>query len=477
MGKAVTPHNPCVICGKPDWCLVVDGKNGPLHMCKRMRESEVISGGHTYILVRETDECGVYEEKEQNLQAKKAWIEEKKASDPNWKNKSFKSKASSKPPTNPKKAAESGYINRSSYKNEFLEPTSDPARLDRVYQAFLNCLSLDKRHEEMLKKEWGDLYQTLINQHPIKTMPMVDKERYAYGAYFESPWRKKIMQDLLSVVDESDIIGSAEDRTGIPGFYQLGSQTTFYKLAGVVFPIYNTKGQIIRLRIRDDFPAAKGTFEGAEGYFYFKTDGWYFRPAEGAPVLVHQPKSKTYKVKLDKNGVPLSDGGVKSKVSGKYKNFSSFQEEPDDEAKCIRNRYTNGCQSGSFPSLYAPEGADYTAVFFTEGEKKAMVASQLLNAPCVSFPGVGTFRTAFERRCDEQSIIDHCRSKGMVRGVLCYDADKNTNADVLRAEKNCVQWFIENGVQLSIGSWNQAFGKGLDDVLLMGIRPTIHNLS
>ena len=81
MGKSVTPRQPCLICGKPDWCLVVDGKNGPLHMCKRMREKEVISGGHTYIMVRETDECGVYEEKEQNLQAKKAWIEEKKASD------------------------------------------------------------------------------------------------------------------------------------------------------------------------------------------------------------------------------------------------------------------------------------------------------------------------------------------------------------------------------------------------------------
>lgn len=477
MGRSVTPKSPCPICGKPDWCMILDGKNGPLHGCKRCREPEVISGGHTYVLIRETDECGIYEDKEQNLQAKQAWIEEQKASNPQWKqNKTFKSKASVSP-SKPKSS--NGYINRSSYTQEYLQPTEDPDRLDRVYRAFLKCLPLQKRHQEMLQKEWGDLYTTLVKEHPISTLPMVDSERYAYGAYFEDPRRKKVMQDLLSVVDVSDIIGSEEDRTGIPGFYQLGNgQTTFYKLAGVVFPIYNTGGKIIRLRVRDEYPAAKGTFEGQEGYFCFKKDGWYFNPAESAPVLVYQPKSKTYKVKLDaKTGLPLSSDGTKCKVSGKYKNFSSFQEDPDDEQKCIRNRYTNGCQSGSYPSIYLPDGAvDYSVVYFTEGEKKAMVAAQLLGAPCVSFPGVGTFRTAFEKRCDRQSIIDHCKARGMKVGVLCYDADKTTNADVLRQEANCVAWFIENGIQLSIGSWNPAFGKGLDDILLMGIRPTIHNV-
>ena len=471
MGKNVTPKNPCPICGKPDWCMTIDGKNGPLHYCKRVREERILSGGHTYVFIRETNECGVYEDEEQNKRAKEAWLEEKKRLDPN-----FRGRGCSKQPS--KTISESGYVNRAEYKKDYLLPTEDEERLDRVYRAFLDCLILEERHEKALREEWGDNFDEIIKVYPIKSLPMVDAERFNYGAFSKSPWRKAIMQQLLKNVGEEDII-SSKDNTGIPLFYRLGSgDITFYRLSGIIFPILSPHGKIIRLRIKDDFPTAKGNFQGKEGTFFFARDGWYFKAevGESAPILVYQPKGKVYLVKLDKNNIPLSDGGKKSKVSGKYKNLSSFKEMFDDDQKRIYNKYTDGCQSGSYPSLYCKPTDDFTVVYFTEGEKKAMIANQLLGSPCVSFPGVGTFRAAFEARCCTESIVDYCKKRGMKRGILCYDADKSSNAAVLKQEKNCVKWFVENHVQLSIGSWNAAFGKGLDDILLQGIRPIIHDL-
>ena len=469
MGKNVTPQNPCIICGKPDWCLRIDGQNGPLHYCKRVRDEKVVSGGEIYKLIRTTSECGVYESESQILRAREAYIAELKKNNPNYKpNKAYSPKNPTPQPV------DNSYVNRSNYTQEYVEPTEDADKLDKVYRTFLSCLILEKNHKNVLVAEWGeDMFNRISQRYPIKSLPMTDKERYSYGAFFESPWRKKVMEQMCDrgITDE--------DLTGVPMFYQVDSGTekfwTFCKSAGIMFPVLNPEGKIIRLRVRDDFPSAKGVFEGEEGNFFFGKDGWYFK-GESEPILVYQPKSKTYKVKLDKNGIPLSDGEVKSKVSGKYKNLSSFKEEYDDSKKVVKNKYLNGSQSGSFPSLYCKDTDDFTVVFFTEGEKKSMVCNELLSAPCVSFPGVGTFKKAFEKMTANESIIDYCMSKGMKKAVLCYDADKNSNAQVLMHEQNAIKWFQENHIQIAVGSWNEQFGKGLDDILLKGVRPTIHDV-
>lgn len=474
MGKEVTSQNPCPICGKGEWCMApIPSKNGVLHPCKRIRDEEVRSpiNGEIYHLVKTTNECGLYESDSQAKEARARWIEEQKKSNPNFKGK-FKislAKAPTSKPTLP-----DSYVDRRNYTLDYNEPTEDPRTLDKVYSAFLACLILEDNHKKVLMDDWGDeLFYKLTGRYPIKSMPMPDSTRFAYGQFFKSPWRKAIIEKMKAngVTDE--------EFSHTPMFYQVGSgedeKWTFIGLSGIIFPVYNATGQIVRLRVRDDYPQAKGVFNEEEGNFYFNKDGWYFKGAS-APVLVYQPKSKTYKVSLDKNGVPLSDDGKKSKVSGKYKNLSSFKEVYDDENKVIRNKYKNGSQSGSYPSLYCKPTDNFTVVYFTEGEKKAMVANELLGAPCVSFPGVGTFKTAFEKRCCEQSIVEYCLSKGLRRGVLCYDADKKNNAAVLQQEKSCIKWFVENKIELMIGDWTESFGKGLDDILLKGLLPTLHSI-
>jgi len=470
----VTPAEPCAICGKPDWCFRKPSQNGVLHYCPRCKDPEVNSKGEIYYLVRTTkDGFGVYEAESQNKAAREAYIAELKAKNPNYKPSKGK-KAYKKPAATPTTAK---YIDRSEYKVEYNLPSDDGKVLNKVYRTFLDCLVLIDRHKKVLTDEWGeDIFNQIISRYPIKSLPMDDGPRFKYGAYSESPWRKAVMAEML------DRGVTSEELSHTPMFLQVGEgedeRWTFSGLSGIIFPVLNPNGEIIRLRVRDDFPSAVGVFEGKEGAFRFIRDGWYFKAKEGnsEPILVYQPKSKTYKVHLDKNGVPLSDGDKKSKVSGKYKNLSSFKEIYDDENKVVRNRYKNGSQSGSYPSLYCKPTDDFTVVYFTEGEKKAMVTNLILGSPCVSFPGVGTFRTAFEARCCDKSIVDYCLQKGMKKAILCYDADKSHNTAVLQQEINCVKFFIENKIEINIGSWTESLGKGLDDVLLNGVRPTLHKV-
>lgn len=473
----------CPICGKPDGCGSGQGQNGLIAYCMRikMTKGTVVEGadGNQWIAIRPDGNmyCGYGlksnedEAKERNRQA---WIEEQKRNNPNW---HTYSKGSSKNPTKVVNYKEINpeFKDRSGYKRDLVEATTDSSKLNRVYMALLSCLVLEPEHEASLKKEWGDeLFATLTSLYPIKSLPMADAERYSYGAFRQSPWRKAIINQMLTLGI------TKEDMIGVPGFYENSKgEMTLYRLSGIVFPVYDGKGNIVRIRIKDDFPSAKGTFQGKEGHFYFssKDAGWYFQADNEAPILVYQPKSKTYKVKLDggSTGVPLSDNG-KSKIEGKYKNFSSCKELVDDEKKTITNYFKNGAQSGSFPSIYTQDGDNTSIVFFTEGEKKAMVANKLLGCPVVCFPGVGTFKKAFESLTDSGSIMDALIAKGMKKAVLAYDADKTSNVHVLQAEKNCVQWFLNHKIAMAIGEWDPRYGKGLDDVLLKGIRPILYDI-
>ena len=113
-------------------------------------------------------------------------------------------------------------------------------------------------------------------------------------------------------------------------------------------------------------------------------------------------------------------------------------------------------------------------MYATEGEKKAIVANAVMNVPVISIPGVTNFGMLFKPEEGYQhSLMEALKERGMRVAVLVYDADKTTNKTVLRNEQNAVEAFRANGIKIAVGEWNEAWGKGLDDILLEGVFPKV----
>ena len=236
----------------------------------------------------------------------------------------------------------------------------------------------------------------------------------------------------------------------------------------MLFPLFDVDGRIVRLRIREKYPNISGEYQGTSGTYhhgYSKKNGqpyWLFTPNDSKESILVWYPGKDF---------PLEKELPKGKASSKYKNLCSVY------VKDNVNAYGKGSRSGSFASLYLSGVTDFNSVYITEGEKKAMVANKLLHRPVVSIPGVSTFRRLFveEEGCDI-SLMEALRLHGMMEAVLVFDADKNTNANVLRQEAEAVKEFMSKGLSIAIGEWNPAWGKGLDDVLLTSVQPTIHRI-
>jgi hypothetical protein len=99
------------------------------------------------------------------------------------------------------------------------------------------------------------------------------------------------------------------------------------------------------------------------------------------------------------------------------------------------------------------DGAD--ALFVTEGELKADVITELLGLPCVSIPGVGSWRTALEavERWQPQSGV-----------ILAFDMDRFTKPAVQRAQDALVAALTARGVRSRCAEWDAGY-KGFDDYL------------
>lgn len=460
--KNVSAAHPCPICGKPDWCFSKPSGDGELYYCARAADSPVVANGEVYLLQRMSKEdFGVYETERQQQAARRRWVEEQRKLGRNI-NYSGKSTSLKNVSTKPREEV---------YPTEEKIPVASTARLNEVYSAFLGFCILEEQHKMQLQTEWYNkeyqdehIFESLIEQYPIKSIPPEDHARIESGMFLKNLFRKKIMEKLVEQVGEP---------LGVPGFYQKENGSwTFYWLSGMAFPIYNSKGEIIRIRIRDDFATVSGSYKEQEGeYLFNRKDGsWYFIPiVDGKRIY---PGEIVYNAKKGIKNITLVNYKPMGKVNGKYKNFSSYAEYRDDEKKLIRNRFLNGCQSESYISLYCQPDDNFSVVYFTEGEKKGMVSDYCLKSPCVTVPGVSTFSKIFEKEDGmETSMLDYLLSKGMQLAVMCYDADKTVNEKVLRSEQKAIARLKEAGVAVAIGEWNINFGKGLDDILIAHLLP------
>lgn len=453
MGSAVkmkvSTSEPCHICGKPDWCFrLVFGTGSVLHCCARSTDKAI--GAYVLIKTKDTDigEYGYYKDRQEY----EAYIRSL--------GKEYRAPKAKELPINTEKSSEliEGEV-----------PVREPVFLDAVYRRFLDMLILEDWHIKRLKADWntestGELFERVIKTYPIKSLPPADwvrtKPKFTDG--HKNQTRAMICNALISE------FGSL---AGVPGFYEEDGKWSFSGSEGILFPILNEEGKIIRVRVRDDYPSISGTLNNNEGtyvhsYSKMGTHSWKF--------IV---KSTGEKIQLpDQPMLGLPNG----KANNKYKNFTSVYEkmiESDGKKKVVNGYQKNGSRSGSNISLYCKEGDDFSVVYVTEGEKKAIVSNMLQGVPVISLPGTGTFSKLFEKNESGISMMDYLVSKGMKLCIIAYDADKKENIRVLQSEQKAVQEFLKRGLRIAIGEWNPNWGKGLDDTLVLGVRPQIYHVT
>ena len=100
-----------------------------------------------------------------------------------------------------------------------------------------------------------------------------------------------------------------------------------------------------------------------------------------------------------------------------------------------------------------------------------MVINMLLNCPAISLPGVQTFNLLFKKEyLKDKSVIDFLLSKGLKGIIICYDADKATNPLVSSSEESLIISCLKENIRTFVGEWDLSDGKGVDDILIKGIK-------
>jgi hypothetical protein len=102
-------------------------------------------------------------------------------------------------------------------------------------------------------------------------------------------------------------------------------------------------------------------------------------------------------------------------------------------------------------------------VVITEGVLKADVIHALCGEAVVGAPGVGGWPKA----------LAAAQALGAKRMRIAFDADWKRKADVARALHDLGRAVLAAGLEIELASWDEADGKGLDDLLAAGKAPEI----
>ena len=65
------------------------------------------------------------------------------------------------------------------------------------------------------------------------------------------------------------------------------------------------------------------------------------------------------------------------------------------------------------------------------------------------------------------------KQKGYKKVIVAFDADRYRNEMVMRCMNGLISMLKEEGFHVFIADWNEANGKGLDDLLAAGYLPAI----
>lgn len=430
--KEVSSTRRCPICGKAEWCGFQMTPDGELVICKR--ETEAIKGegrmgydGKFYMCVgisRSDNRCFM------DATLLKSAME---------------------------RSGDKEFVPHMPEPPQYIDPVEQlpDNLLDKYYRAMMAHLKLEDAHREYLHKEgWTD---EMIAKYNIVSFPEKDYTRFKLrkNVRMKNPYRKRLAKEMLADLGEP-----ANGLKGLPGAFLNGDDWTFTGPAGIIFWQYNPLHQIVGVRIRMDYTDVKWeTQTDSEGtYFMENGDKWYLVPMKGA-----------YKILPDGTRSFRKDGMFK----GKYRNFSSFHaDEEEEKNNRIVNIYKNGVAAGNKLSFYSDCSRDdmYIA-YITEGEKKGAFANYKMRAPFIALPGVDSWRLLFKGK-DGERPVDILRNNGCKVIVVAFDADKGTNEAVLDRERKTAEALRDEGFILGVASWDINLGKGIDDLLAAGCKPT-----
>lgn len=446
----VTRHRPCPICGKPDWCCFGRFTSGMEYVvCKRIddvREDVIGHDGKLYKFLGLTKEGGnaKFMEMEAWREDHDAWMRE------NGKSQDYESHVQHYRNGQPK--LEYAIVNP--------VPVKSHSELDRFYRALLHRLVLDPVHRQYLRDEqWSD---ALIDASLVKSFPAKDVIRFN-RRYFDSKnfYRKRIAKAVMQDMGVADLCG-------YPGTYlDRGGNWTLNGPSGLMLPIYDADGYIYGIRIRMDFCDVDRTLEKVDGIYQYTIDGvtHYHQVFKGF-YHVDDAGSRVY------DDGYFTDSGSFLDQKGKYRPFTSFVMDRDEyEKRRIVNRLASGCKAENGVSLYFHPASDNPSVaYFTEGEKKGIYANEVMHAPVITFPGVNNWNSILSGDPGTR-MIDKLKSHGVRICIVAYDADKETNAHVLRQQNAVAEALAKEGFAIGIANWSAKYGKGLDDLLAGGYMP------
>lgn len=431
--------DPCPICGATDKCKSLMNKtSGALfEMCANVKTGRNVKRGSKWYVFAGTSKDGCFSRYEEQ-EARKKRIQDYKNG-----------------VTHENKEEQHVFHNVAPEKKQIVKVNEVRVRdndyLDKIYRFLLECLELDPVHRAYLLQEgWTD---ELMERHNIKSFPENDFVRCKYKNYQSNNlYRKNLAKKITDKFGPDALVG-------VPGAYKNSKgDWTFAGAKGILFPQYDAKGRLYRLRIRMDFMDVKRELTPQHnGDSYYEEDGikHFLQPLKGFYTIENGVKV------FEKNG------------NGKYRNFSSYHANDEKMKEGLEvNDYDSGCEAGNQLGIYYNTQRDYMSVaYVTEGEKKGIFCNDNMHVPFISLPGVNSWSKLIEGNPGERAI-DVLASLGVTMFVIAFDADKEINAAVLKNEANAIKAIQNEGFAVGIANWDITLGKGIDDLIAGGHKPT-----
>lgn len=429
----VSKSHPCPICGKPDWCgwlppLDEDSAKAILCMRDTTKESQVGYDGENYVYLRDSGEgnsifmeFGAYERR-QKIRAK------------------HRSTTQDKNALKFKKAEEfQRCAPKSIHPVNILEP-KDARELDTIYRYMVSLLALKPEHRKYLYSQgWTD---EMINYYHVVSFPESDTLRKRFNRKDINPERAEIARRIVNKFGEESLLG-------VPGFYKEKEKGgwTIFGPSGLLFPMFDIHGNMYRMRIRMDFRDQKckifSSVTDSDDYIEINNERHY----------------------LCMKGVYRMNGWKKEFIEsrGKYRTLSSYIEDDEERQKgFLKNKLDCGTRSGNVISCYRPEKYDTDMLIITEGEPKGAYTAMKLGMEVWTLPGVNSWSLIL----DEEKVETIKNNDTCV--LVAFDADKATNDNVLKMEKDLISNLMDAGIPVMKLEWNMENGKGIDDNLAVG---------